>query len=165
MGTEGTELLEILLLLLLMLTAGILFVPGLLKERALGSPVNTVSDFRRGMAALAISTHNYKPSGQYMYSRSTEPEPYVNVRRSHYTEQVDDQAENFVPYPSSRRQHQMEARRNRVIAILLVLALATGIMALIPNLKWIIPVHIVMLVVLAGYIALAILVPHAERRR
>lgn len=156
---------EILLLLLLMLSAGLLFVPGFLKERALDSPVNTVSDFRRGMAALAISTHNYKRSGQYMYSRSSEPEPYVNVRRSHYTEQVDDHSESFVPYPSTRRQHQMETRRNRVIALLLVVALATGIMAIIPSLKWIIPVHIVMLVILAGYIALAILLPHAERRR
>ena len=156
---------EILLLLLLMLTAGVLFVPGFLKERALDSPVNTVTDFRRGMTALAVSTHNYKPSGRYMYSRSTEPEPYVNVRRSHYTEQVDDQAEAFVPYPSSRRHHEMETRRNRVIALLLVVALATGIMAIIPNLKWIIPIHIVVLVVLAGYIALAILLPHAERRR
>ncbi len=156
---------EILLLLLLMLSAGLLFVPGFLKERALDSPASTVSDFRRGMAALAISTHNYRSSGQYAYSRSSEPEPYVNVRRSHYTEQVDDHSESFVPYPSSRRQRQMEARRNRVIALLLVVALATGIMAIIPGLKWIIPVHIVVLVTLAGYIALAILLPHSERHR
>jgi hypothetical protein len=157
--------LEILLLLLLVLMAGILFVPGFLKERTLDSPVETVSDFRRGMTALAVSTHNYKPSRQYMYSRSTDPEPYVNVRRSHYTEQLDEHGEDFVPYPTARRHQEMEARRNRVIAILLVCALATGIMAIIPTLKWVIPIHIVMLVILAGYIALAILVPHAERRR
>lgn len=156
---------EILLLLLLMLSAGLLFVPGFLKERALGSPASTVSDFRRGMAALAISTHNHRRSDQYAYSRSSEPEPYVNVRRSHYTEQVDDHSESFVPYPSSRRQREMEARRNRVIALLLVVALSTGIMAIIPSLRWIIPVHIVMLVALAGYIALAILLPHSERHR
>ncbi|MHB8893852.1 MAG: hypothetical protein ACYC99_01565 [Candidatus Geothermincolia bacterium] len=89
----------------------------------------------------------------------------MNVRRSHYTEQVDEQSDAFVPYPSSRRHQQMETRRNRVIALLLVLALATGIMAIIPNMKWIIPLHIVVLVILAGYIALAILLPHAERRR
>jgi hypothetical protein len=59
----------------------------------------------------------------------------------------------------------MVTRRNRVIATLLVIALGTGIMALIPSLKWIIPLHIVVLLVLAGYIALAILLPHAESRR
>jgi hypothetical protein len=155
--------LEILLLLLLVLMAGILFIPGFLKERALDSPVETVSDFRRGMTALAVSTHNYKPSRRYMYSRSSEPEPYV--RRSHYTEQLDEYGEEFIPYPTSRRHQEMEARRNRVIALLLVCALATGILAIIPSLKWVIPIHIVVLVILAGYIALAILVPHVERRR
>jgi heme A synthase len=58
----------------------------------------------------------------------------------------------------------MVTRRNRVLALLLVVVLGTGILALIPNLKWIIPLHIVLLVVLAAYIALAILMPHAERR-
>jgi len=49
--------------------------------------------------------------------------------------------------------------------MLLVLALTTAIIALIPNMKWIIPLHIVVLVILASYIALAILVPHTQRRR
>jgi len=150
---------EILLLLLLMLAGGLLFLPEFLKERVLDSPVNTVTDFRRGMAALAVSTHNY--GGHYAYS-SGDPEPYV--RRSHYTEQIDD-SEDFIPYPSTRARHEMVTRRNRVLALLLVVVLATGIMSLIGSLKWIIPLHIVLLVILAGYIALAILMPHAERRR
>ena len=153
---------EILLLLLLLLVAGLLFLPEFLKERVLDSPVDTVSDFRRGMAALAVSTHNYG-RGHYAYS-SGDPEPYVNVRRSHYTEQIDD-SEDFIPYPSTRARHEMVTRRNRVLALLLVVVLATGIMALIPSIKWIIPLHIIMLVILAGYIALAILMPHADRRR
>lgn len=153
---------EILLLLLLMLAAGLLFVPGFLKERMLDSPVSTVSDFKRGMTALAVSTHNYSPNN-YLYSRSSEPEPYI--RRSHYTEQLDDHSEDFVPYPTNKRHAEMEARRNRVIALLLLLALSTGIIALIPKVKWIIPLHIVILIVLAGYIALAILLPHAQSRR
>lgn len=151
---------EILLLLLLMLTAGLVFLPEFLKERVLDSPVNTVTDFRRGMAALAVSTHNYG-RGHYAYS-SGDPEPYV--RRSHYTEQIDD-SDDFIPYPSTRARHEMVTRRNRVLAMLLVVVLATGIMALVPSLKWIIPLHIILLVILAGYIALAILMPHAERRR
>ncbi|HEY5494344.1 MAG TPA: hypothetical protein VIK15_07100 [Candidatus Anoxymicrobiaceae bacterium] len=151
---------EILLLLLLMLSAGLLFLPEFLKERVLDSPVNTVTDFRRGMAALAVSTHNYG-RGHYAYS-SGDPEPYV--RRSHYTEQIDD-SDDFIPYPSTRARHEMVTRRNRVLAMLLVVVLATGIMALVPSLKWIIPLHIILLVILAGYIALAILMPHAERRR
>jgi len=151
---------EILLLLLLMLTAGLVFLPEFLKERVLDSPVNTVTDFRRGMAALAVSTHNYG-RGHYAYS-SGDPEPYV--RRSHYAEQIDD-SDDFIPYPSTRARHEMVTRRNRVLAMLLVVVLATGIMALVPSLKWIIPLHIILLVILAGYIALAILMPHAERRR
>jgi len=151
---------EILLLLLLMLSAGLLFLPEFLKERVLDSPVNTVTDFRRGMDALAVSTHNYG-RGHYAYS-SGDPEPYV--RRSHYTEQIDD-SDDFIPYPSTRARHEMVTRRNRVLAMLLVVVLATGIMALVPSLKWIIPLHIILLVILAGYIALAILMPHAERRR
>lgn len=153
---------EILLLLLLMLGAGLLFVPGFLKERAIGSPMTTVSDFKRGMTVLATSTHNRAPAN-YMYSRSSEPEPYV--RRHQYSDLDDDYSEEIIPYPSSRRRAEMVTRRNRVIATLLVIALGTGIMALIPSLKWIIPLHIVVLLVLAGYIALAILLPHAESRR
>ncbi len=151
---------EILLLLLLVLSAGLLFLPEFLKERVLDSPVNTVTDFRRGMAALAVSTHNYG-RGHYAYS-SGDPEPYV--RRSHYTEHVDDHSEDFIPYPSHRARTEMVTRRNRVLALLLVVVLGTGILALIPKLKWIIPLHIILLVALAAYIALAILMPHAERR-
>jgi hypothetical protein len=160
-GTRG-QVLEILLLLLLMLGAGLVFLPEFLKERTLDSPVETVSDFRRGMTALAVSTHNHEPRGRY-YARANEPDPYV--RRSHYTEQIDDRAEDFIPYPSNRGRMDMETRRNRVLALLLVIAISTAIMALVPNMKWIIPLHVVILVVLAGYIALSILLPHAQRRR
>lgn len=151
---------EILLLLLLMVSAGVLFVPGLLKERALDSPVTTVSDFKRGMTALAISTHN-QPSRYY--SHTSEPEPYV--RRSHFTEQVDERADDFVPYPSARRQAEMQARRRRVLVILLLVVLTTGIIALIPTVRWIIPVHIAFLLILTAYIGLAILTPGAGRGR
>lgn len=159
---EGTDFLEILLLLLLMLGAGVVFLPGFLKERSLDSPLETVSDFRRGMTALAVSTHNHQPRGQY-FARASEPEPYV--RRGHYSDHLDERSEEFVPYPSTRARADMETRRNRVLAMLLVLALTTAIIALIPNMKWIIPLHIVVLVILASYIALAILVPHTQRRR
>jgi hypothetical protein len=155
--------LEILLLLLLVLAGGLLFVPEFLKERSLGSPVDTISDFKRGMMALAVSTHNYNSrKQQYMYSYS-DPEPYVKHRQ--YTERFDDTAEDIIPYPSQRGRAEMETRRNRVVALLLLIALATGITALIPSMKWIIPLHIVVLVVLAAYIALAILLPHSNRRR
>jgi hypothetical protein len=154
--------LEILLLLLLVVAGGALFVPEFLKERSLGSPVDTISDFKRGMMALAISTHNYSQNRHYAYSRP-EPEPYV--RRGRYSEHLDDGADDFIPYPSHRAHAEMETRRNRVVALLLLVALATGITALIPSMKWIIPLHIVVLVILASYIAIAILLPHANRRR
>jgi hypothetical protein len=154
--------LEILLLLLLVIAGGLLFVPELLKERVLGSPVDTISDFKRGMMALAVSTHNYSPANQYSY---IEPDREPYVRRSQYASRMDDEPDDFIPYPTNRARVEMETRRNRVVALLLMVALATGITALIPTMKWIIPVHIVVLVILASYIALAILVPHANRRR
>jgi hypothetical protein len=159
--------LEILLLLLLLVSAGVIFLPGILKERVLGSPIDTISDFRRGMIALAISTHNYKPAQRSYYasaSGGSDPEPYV--RRSYYSDQ--DNAhydDDFMPYPSNKAKGEMETRRNRIIALLLVVTLSTGICAIVPKLRWIIPLHIMMLLVLTIYIGLVILLPHYERRR
>jgi hypothetical protein len=159
--------LEILLLLLLLIGAGAILLPDILRERALDSPVNTISDFRRGMTALAISTHNYKPAkGGYYLSgyQNTDPEPYI--RHSYYPEgETNYEQQDFVPYPTNRAKAEMETRRNRIIASLLVVCLGTGILALIPKLRWIIPVHLVMLLVLAIYIGLVILLPHYERQR
>jgi hypothetical protein len=156
--------LEVLLLLVLLIGAGALLMPGFLRERILDSPVDSISDFRRGMTALAISTHNYKPinPGYYLSSTGGDPEPYV--RRSSYGS-FDDEAsrEEIVPYPSNRTRAYMETRRSRIIAILLVVTLITGICAIIPNLRWIIPVHLTMLLILAIYIGLVILLPHYER--
>jgi hypothetical protein len=156
--------LEILLLLVLLIGAGALLMPGFLRERILDSPVDTISDFRRGMTALAISTHNYKPvnSGYYL-SSGGDPDPYV--RRSSYSATDEDPySEDIVPYPSNRTRVYMETRRSRIIAILLVVTLITGICAIIPNLHWIIPVHLTMLLVLTIYIGLVILLPHYEKR-
>jgi hypothetical protein len=38
-------------------------------------------------------------------------------------------------------------------------------MAIVPSLRWVIPVHIAMLLILSIYIGLVILLPHYERRR
>lgn len=155
---------EILLLLLLLLGAGVLFLPEILKERALDSPVDTISDFKRGMTVLAISTHNHKPSaGRYYASVGGDPEPYV--RRSHYSEQNEYPSEEIIPYPSNKARAEMETRRSRIIALLLVITLGTGILAIIPSIRWIIPLHIAMLLILSIYIGLVILVPHYERHR
>jgi len=70
--------LEILLLVLLAASVAVIFVPELMKERSLDSPIDTITDFRRGMVALAISTHN---SERYRAQRY-EPEPYF--RRNQY---------------------------------------------------------------------------------
>ncbi|PKQ27650.1 MAG: hypothetical protein CVT63_06870 [Candidatus Anoxymicrobium japonicum] len=153
---------EILLLLFLVLGAGVVFLPEFLKERELNSPVDTVSDFQRGMMTLALSTHTYQPRGHY-HSQTSESEPYF--RRSRYTEQFDDAPDIFVPYPSNKARINMETRRNRILGLLLIVVLSTAIMGLIPGLKWIIPLHIGILTILAIYIALAILVPHKEIRR
>jgi hypothetical protein len=156
--------LEILLLLLLLVGAGVIFLPDLLKERALDSPVDTISDFKRGMTVLAISTHNDKSSaGRYYASVGGDPEPYV--RRTYYSDRDDFESDDFIPYPSNKARAEMETRRSRIIALLLVITLATGIMAIVPSLRWVIPVHIAMLLILSIYIGLVILLPHYERRR
>ncbi len=162
-STVGSVL-EILLLLLLLVGAGVIFLPDLLKERALDSPVDTISDFKRGMTVLAISTHNYKPSaGRYYASVGGEPEPYV--RRGSYSDQNEYENEGFIPYPSNKARAEMETRRSRIIAMLLVVTLATGILAIIPSIRWIIPIHIALLLILSIYIGLVILLPHYDRHR
>lgn len=157
---------EILLLLLLMVSAAALYLPEILKERALDSPVDTVSEFRRGMTAIAVSTHNYQP-GMYSYSPrggGGEPEPYV--RRNHYreTEFESDSGDDFIPYPSNRAKAEMETRRQRIMVILWIIALGTGILTLLSSLEWMIPVHIAILVLLAGYTMLAVVLPHYNKR-
>jgi len=59
----------------------------------------------------------------------------------------------------------MIARRNRIIASLVTVALATGILILIPKLRWLIPLHVVVLIITAGYIFLVILKPQFDGRR
>jgi hypothetical protein len=157
--------LEILLLLLLLVAAGVLLLPGMLKERELDSPLSTVSDFRRGMTALAPGTQNSKAAhGQYYLGTSEgDSEPYV--RRGSYGDEVEkSHEEGFVPYPSSRARTEMETRRGRIIAVLLTVTLATGICALIPKLRWIMLLHVTMLLVLSIYIGLVILLPYYENR-
>jgi len=166
-GTEGSQV-EILLLLVLLVGAVAVFLPGILKERTLDSPLDTVSDFRRGMTVLALSTHNRDhPGGGYcLSSGGQEPEPYF--RRSSFRGQEEDysyEEDDFVPYPSNRAKAVMETRRHRIIAVLLIVALGTGIASLVPGLNWIIPVHIVMLVILAVYTFLVLLLPYYNRRR
>lgn len=155
---------EILLLLLLLVVAGALFLPDILKEHVLGSPVDTISDFKRGMMALAISTHNYNPGDGAYYSSVNEPEPYV--RRGSYPKETGyDNEEDFIPYPSNKARAEMVNRRNRIIALLLVVTVITGILAVVPSLRWIIPLHLGLLLIMAIYIGLSILLPHYETRR
>lgn len=155
---------EILLLLLLLVVVGALYLPEILRERTLDSPLDTVSDFHRGMNALALSTHHSEAGtggenrGYYFSAYGqNEPEPYV--RRSSYENSDDGYREDFIPYPTNRARIQMENRRHRVIATLLILELATGILSLVPTLRWMVPVTVSVVVITAGYIFLTILLP------
>ncbi|MBU4239966.1 MAG: hypothetical protein KKE79_09125 [Actinobacteria bacterium] len=160
---------EIILLLLLMVSAGVFFLPGILKERALNSPLNTVSDFRRGMTALAISTNEPdRVVEQTCYSYSArgqnDPEPYIR-RRDYVEYEETDLDEDFIPYPSNKARAAMETKQHRIIALLLIVALGTGIASLFPSLGWIIPLHIAILVILAAYTFVVILLPSYNRQR
>jgi hypothetical protein len=157
--------LEILFLLLLLIGAGALFLPSVLRERSMDSPLSTVSDFRRGMSALAPSTSNFKPASRnyYFSAPGGESEPYVR-RRSYGEPDRDFYEEDIVPYPSRSSRSEMQARRSRIIAVLLAITLATGICAIIPKLRWIIPLHLAMLLILAIYIGLVILLPFYNGR-
>jgi len=165
-GTEGLNL-EILLLALLVIGAGVFIVPQVLKQRTLDSPLNTITDCHRGMSALALSTKEYEPrvKGHYYArtDRQNDREPYV--RRSSYQEDEEEYDEDFIPYPSDKIRVEMETRRQRIMVTLLIIALGTGIMTLVPKIRWIIPIHIAVLVLLAGYSLLVILLPYYERRR
>lgn len=158
---------DIFLLLLLMISGAVLIIPGIIKERALDSPLDTVTDFRRGMAALAVSTHDYKKSmadQQYYKSREQyDPEPYV--RRSSYSDYDNLEERDFIPYPTNKARMEMETRRQQIMVALWIVALGTGIITLIPKLKWMIQLHIAVLVLLAGYSLVVMLLPHYDRYR
>lgn len=158
---------EILLLLLLVVSAAALYVPEIIKGRALDSPIDTISDFRRGMNALGTSSQGYRPSidhrGVYSASGQNEPEPYV--RRSPYSDYDDEDDVDFIPYPSNKARMQMETRRQRILLLLWMVALATAVTALIPSIRWIIPLHIVVLLLLAGYTLMVVILPGRDRRR
>jgi hypothetical protein len=163
--------LEVLLLILLLVVAVAVFLPDILRERMLESPLDTISDFHRGMRALAWSTHNTDPRTEAGYARNglyystgghNDPEPYV--RRSQYQDRLDEYSDDFIPYPRNRARMEMIARRNRIIAALLVVVLSTGILVLVPKLKWVIPLHVFILVVMSIYIFVVILRPQNGRR-
>jgi hypothetical protein len=159
--------LEIILLLLLMVGAGMVFLPGVLKERALDSPLNTVSDFRHGMAVLGVSSNGPDQLLEQSYSSysargQNDPEPYF--RRNSFVEHEDESLdEEFMPYPSNKAHSSMVTKQHRIIALLLIVALGTGIAALFPALKWIIPFHIAILVILAAYTFVVVLLPSYNR--
>jgi hypothetical protein len=157
--------LEILLLLLLLVSAGALYLPELLKERALGSPIDTITDFRRGMTVLAISTHNMdQQKNRYDSAGTGESEPYI--RRNNFAHDYDYTSErDIIPYPTNRAQADMETRRNRIIALFLVVVIGTAILAIIPSMRWVLYLHLLLLVLMSAYIGVALLLPHHERRR
>ena len=160
---------EIILLLLLVVGAGGLFLPGILKERALDSPLHTVSDFRHGMAVLGVSSNGPDRILEQAYSSysargQNDPEPYF--RRNSFVEREDEYLdEEFVPYPNNKTHAAMETKQHRIIALLLIVALGTGIAALFPTLRWIIPFHIAILVILAAYTFVVLLLPSHNRQR
>lgn len=157
---------EILLLILLMVVAGVLFLPEFLKERSLDSPAHTVSDFRRGMSALAWSTHNNDKRNEGIYTMSasgSEPEPYI--RRSRYDDGQIESTEEVIPYPRNRARAEMQHRRQRVAISLWAVVILTGILALIPSIRWMLPVHLSLLLLLAGYTILVMMAPERGSRR
>jgi hypothetical protein len=153
--------LEILLLVLLAASVAVIFVPELMKERSLDSPIDTITDFRRGMVALAISTHN---SERYRAQRY-EPEPYF--RRNQYDSSYNEGGEGeeeFIPYPRTRGHVEAANRRNRILVTMWVIVLATSFLMLVPSLKWVIPLHITLLVLLAIYSIAVIVLPSRRGR-
>jgi len=165
MGTAGLHL-DILLLALLVISAGVIIVPQVLRQRAADSPLDSVTDFHRGMSALAISTRQYEQrvkEQQYLRAeRQGDTEPYV--RRSQYGEYEEKDDDDFVPYPSNKAHVEMETRRQRIMVTLLIIALGTGILTLIPKIRWIIPIHIAVLLMLAGYLLLVMILPYYAGR-
>ncbi|MBN1290131.1 MAG: hypothetical protein JXA49_10910 [Actinobacteria bacterium] len=154
---------EFFLLLLVAVIAVWLFVPELIRNYEVNSPINTISDFHKEMVALAVSTDNFK-TGRYNYSPPGErnPEPYV--RHGTFDSSDNKGDDEFIPYPSDRNSNLMETRRNQITALLLIFALATGITILIPSFRWVIPLHISALVLLSGYMCLTMLLPFITRR-
>ena len=149
--------------MLLAASVAVIFVPELMKERSLQSPIDTVSDFRRGMAALAISTHNYRSGSSP--AQKYEPEPYF--KQNHYGSGYssdDGVGEEVIPYPRTRRHMESETRKHRILVTMWIIVLSTSFLTLIPKLRWVIPLHIVLLVLLAAYSMAVIILPYYRRR-
>ncbi len=105
--------LEVLMLLILLVAVGALFLPGILRDKLLNSPLQTVSNFRRGMLALATQTQGRKlrKHGGVIYKARE------NLYSSSYPEEEWAEYEDYesesdiVPYPQSHRGVSAETRR------------------------------------------------------
>ncbi|MDD5748091.1 MAG: hypothetical protein PHP64_03415 [Actinomycetota bacterium] len=160
---------ELMLLLLVVLGAAVLYLPEIIRERVFDSPLESVSDFKRGMMALSTSTHGYKFQSPYEPSPQigNGPEPYIkrnftNYEGDDYDEYSDDE---IIPYPRNRAKVEMIRKRKRITLLLLALTMGTGILIIIPRFRWAIPIHVAILVILACYILLALSAQDYERYR
>jgi len=59
---------------------------------------------------------------------------------------------------------EAETRRNRILVTMWVVVLATSFLMLVPSLKWVIPLHITLLVLLAVYSIAVIVLPSYRKR-
>lgn len=153
---------EIVLILLVAAVAILFLVPDLVKSYELNSPLETISNFHREMGTLAASTNHYDKN-KYYYTPYEGPEPEPYVRQSYFEPEDSRIDDDFIPYPSNKNRAAMEARRNQITALLMVICLGTGVLALVPSMRWAIPLHFVMLLTLVSYISIGILLPTFKR--
>lgn len=153
---------ELILILLVATVAVLLLVPEMVKNYELNSPLDTISNFHREMGTLAATTDHYDKN-RYYYTPYEGPEPEPYVRQGYFEPDDSNVEDDFVPYPSNRNRIAMETRRNQITALLMFVALGTGVLALVPSMKWALPLHFVMLLVFVVYVSLGILLPSFRR--
>ncbi len=116
----------LLLVVLLALLWGIVIVPAILRARQDSSPIVTVGTFRRNMRALSSGLKS-TPAGRWVLL-PTHPDDLVAPRKRHLE------------------------RRRRLFSALVAAAAGTLVLGLLPGMADVLKLHLVLDMVLAGYI-------------
>jgi Ca2+/Na+ antiporter len=122
---EGTgSTLTALLIVLLAVLWGAVFLPTILRSRHSSSPITSVGTFRRGMSALGPGR-----SGRWIVTPTTPEDHLAARRRSVY-------------------------RRRQVFTAMLFAAAMTLLLAIVPDLRWMLKVHLGVDALLLAYVVI-----------
>ncbi len=150
---------EYFILALLIIILSVHYLPELLRQRALNSPLETVHEFHKGMATLGFSVIKQIPRNRINmadYQTTHQAGRYLRDYNHGYDDSLYEG--DFIPYPRNRARTEMRIKRQRILAVLFLMLFATLIPCLMGAAPWLIYVHAVVLVLSAVYVFLALII-------